>query len=129
MDDIVVIILMLIVAVIGIVGQSKKRKAAIQQPKTGKPSQNIWDLLESQMAPEPQMVEPEPDFEPEDEIMDVVPKTPVYEFDAKNEGKRLIKKEEKESPIFAHEIRKTKKEKFPLRKAVIYSEILKRKYT
>ncbi len=128
MDDIVVIILTLLVVVIGIVGQAKKRKAISQQPKTGNPPQNIWDLLESQMTPEPQTYEPEPELEPEDEIMDVVPKTPVYEFDAKNEGKSVIK--DKTDPVISvEERRKSKKEKFPLRKAVIYSEILNRKYT
>ncbi len=127
MDDIVVIILTLLVAVIGIVGQTKKRKAASQQPKTGNSPRNIWDLLEAQMAPEPQQYEPEPEFEPEDEILDVVSKAPVYEFDVKSEGKSDIKKDTV-SEISTDEIPKSKKEKFPLRKAVIYSEILNRKY-
>lgn len=128
MDDIVVIMLALLVAVIGIVSQSKKRKVTSQQPKTGNPPQNIWDLLEAQMAPEPQKYAPEPEQEPDDEIIDTVPETPGYDFNAKNEGKSVLK-ENAESSISAEEIKKSKKEKFPLRKAVIYSEILNRKYT
>lgn len=128
MDNIVAIILILLLAVIGIVGQTNRRKTASQQPKTDKSPQNIWDLLESQMAPEPRMEEPEPEFDQEDDMVDVVPETPVYEFDAKNEGKGKVK-EDAVSKISVQENQKTRKEKFPLRKAVIYSEILKRKYT
>ena len=127
MDDIVVIILTLLVAVIGIVGQTKKqRKTVRQQPKSGKSPQNIWDLLEAQMAPEQQKYEPE--AEQDDDILDVIPDTPVYDFDANSEGKSVIK-ENAESVTSVEEIKKPKKEKFPLRKAVIYSEILNRKYT
>jgi hypothetical protein len=126
MDDIVVIILTLLVAVIGIVSQTKKRKTVNQQPGTANRPQNIWDLLETQMTPEPQKYEPEPDQD--DDILDIVPDTPVYEYDTKNEGKSIIK-EKAEPAISAEEIKKPKKEKFPLRKAVIYSEILNRKYT
>ena len=127
MDDLVVIILTLLVAVIGIIAQTKKRKVVDQQPNTGNSPQNIWNILESQMAPEPQKYEPEPEYEPEDEIVDVVPKTTFYEFDAKNEGKSAIK-ENADSKVLVNEFIKIKKEKFPLRKAIIYSEILRRKY-
>lgn len=108
MDDLVVILLTLLVAVIGIVGQSKKRKAASQRPVTGTPRQNVWDLLESQIAPESGRYEPEAEFELDDEIVDSVPKTPVYDFDPKNEGKSMMK-EQAGSSFFAEEIKKPKK--------------------
>ena len=127
MDDFVVIILTLVIAVIGIVGQTRKKKIVGQQPTTRRAPQNFWDILEAQMAPEPVEYVQEPELEPENEIVDVVPDTPVYEFDAKNEGKRTMK-EEVDSAIFVAGVKKIKKEKFPLRKAIIYSEILKRKY-
>lgn len=127
MDDLLVLILTLLVAAIGIIGQTKKRKAANQQPQTGKSPQNFWDILESQMNPEIQNVEQEPAFEVEDEPVDVVPQAREYNFEAENEGKSVLK-ENSVMETFDYEKQKSKKEKFPLRKAVIYSEILRRKY-
>lgn len=134
MDDLVIIILTLLVAGIGIIGQAKKRKTADQQPQAGKAPQNFWDMLESQIQPEQQYVEENDfidddagDFESEIDIVDVVPPAQTYTFNAKNEGKSRIK-ENTISEILEKETKKTKKEKFPLRKAVIYSEILKNKY-
>ena len=129
MDDLVVIILTLIVAVIGIIGQTKKRKTTGQPPQTqtGKSPQNFWDMLESQMDPEMQSVEMDPDFPEEDEQVDVVPETIEYKFEAINEGISEFK-EIDDQEIQVNDTSKAKKEKFPLKKAVIYSEILNRKY-
>ena len=127
MDDLVVIVLTLLVAAIGIISQTKKRQAANKQPQPGKSPQNFWDMLESQMEPEKQSYEPELEFEQEDETVDVVPKIPQYKFETENEGKSDLK--EKITPdLLADKPHKTTREKFPLKKAVIYSEILNRKY-
>ena len=127
MDDLVVIILTLLVATIGIISQSKKRQAANKQPQPGKTPQNFWDLLQSQVEAEQQHYEPELEFEQEDEPVDSVPIIPQYKFETENEGTSDIK-EKMNQEISVEEKLKSKKEKFPLKKAVIYSEILNRKY-
>ena len=127
MDDLVVIILTLLVAVIGIIGQTKKRKAAGQQPQPAKSPQNFWDMLESQLETETLVEEQDTDHEVEDERIDIVPQVPEYKFEADSEGVGRIK-ENAVSEISESEKQVSKKEKFPLRKAVIYSEILRRKY-
>ena len=112
MDDLVVIILTLAIAAIGIIGQSKRRKAASQsqQPATGKSPQSFWDILESQMEPEVQNSEPEPELELEDELIDVIPPTTGYQFKAENEGKSKVREEYTKNTSLA-EIRRTKKGK------------------
>ena len=127
MDDLVVIVLTLLVAAIGIISQTKKRQAANKQTQPEKSPQNFWDMLESQMEPEKRSYEPELEFEKEDEPVDVVPKIPQYKFETENEGKSDLK--EKITPdLLADKPHKTTREKFPLKKAVIYSEILNRKF-
>ena len=127
MDDLVVIILTLLVAVIGIIGQTKKRKAAGQQPQPAKSPQNFWDMLESQLDTEVIVEEHDTDFEVDDDRIDIVPQVQEYKFEADNEGINR-NKENTVSEISEIEKQVSKKEKFPLRKAVIYSEILRRKY-
>lgn len=128
MDDLVVIILTLLIAGAGAIGQMKKKKQTTPIPVTGqvKQPENIWDLFKEEAFP--QMLQPDPEF-----YLDEEPESIPYEneqnykFEAKNEGDTLINNEIKPEPII-NDVIKDKKEVFSLRKAVIYSEILNRKY-
>lgn len=129
MDDIIVIILTLIVALVGILNK-KKKKAEAQAPvtETSKESPDFWDMImdadEVQQENVQEYVEPEPVVE--------IPKKPKiksdYQFSSGKEGSSAVKKKMKE-------VVKTRKkamiegEEFSLRKAVIYNEILNRKYS
>lgn len=141
MDDLIVIILTLIFVVVGIFGQMKKKKAAGQaenQPEPQAESEpeepgNFWDFLDA----EPEYMEQAPVAETREQEARVQPvdKEPV----AKKKPIPEIFAENKDSSIYSsdltsdEEAEKTKKfsskDRFPLRKAVIYSEILNRKYT
>ncbi len=143
MDDLLVIILTLVFAVAGIFGQMKKKQAENREGNKAQPqpenlqeeSDNFWDFLE----PESQQNyrEQEPVAEPKQQKQPIqtvaekpVVKKPKYQFKAENEG----------TSIYAHDltsdnkpeekkVRTTSKDRFSLKKAVIYSEILNRKYT
>ena len=133
MDDLVVIILTLIVAVVGTIGQIKKKKQSkgTNNENTSSP-ENMWDLLKNEAGVSPESVNPEnseQDFETEykEEQVPYINEQ-GYVFDAKNEGGSITTdkvKAESEKKITKTHV----KEKFSLRKAVIYSEILNRKYT
>lgn len=137
MDDLIAVILTLIIAGAGALGQIKKKKqmpVATEEPKN---PENIWELFrEENLLPE---LKTEPDYTEivEDESVLYKYEQPEsipydneqdYKFEANNEGGTLISQELQSNPVTTKEISK-KKEKFPLRKAVIYSEILNRKYT
>ena len=126
MDDLVVIILTLVIAGAGVIGQMKKKKQATSVPGEQKKPENIWDLFKEgafQQAPQ---------FEPQHYIDEEPESIPYeneqgYKFEAKNEGGLILNHRVKAKPIIKEAI-KEKKEEFSLRKAVIYSEILNRKY-
>jgi hypothetical protein len=126
MDDLVVIILTLLIAGAGVIGQLKKKKHIPVDPEAQKNPENFWDLFKQETFPSV------PRDEPEYEELELEKPVPYvneqnYKFNAKNEGGALISnKIKKETP--AQEIIKKKEERFSLRKAVIYSEILNRKY-
>lgn len=137
MDDLIAVILTLIIAGAGALGQIKKKKqmpVATEEPKN---PENIWELFrEENLLPE---LKTEPDYTEivEDESVLYKYEQPEsipydneqdYKFEANNEGGTLISQELQSNPVTTKGISK-KKEKFPLRKAVIYSEILNRKYT
>jgi hypothetical protein len=126
MDDLLVIILTLIIAGVGALAQLKKKKQAAGNLEQPKQSDNFWGLLdgetESMNQPEVEYVD-KPEIEPV-----VVEDIPLHQFKAKS------KKQITAANNLAKEIKKPKlktklKEDFSLRKAVIYSEILNRKYT
>lgn len=127
MDDLIVIILTLLIAGAGAIGQLKKNKqmpVATEEPKN---TENIWDLFrEETLLPE---LNTEPEyFKVEQEESEPYENEQGYKFEANTEGGTII---EKKLNIQAakKETATKKKERFPLRKAVIYSEILNRKYT
>lgn len=135
MDDLIVIILTLIIAVVGALGQIKKKKQG--QPQNQQTDQEqepsgFWDIFEKEQEYTVDQQEEMPHQEVEVQpvtINEKVERTiPQYEFTPENEGKSIygddltMKHEQKNK----HTKRKIKD--FSLKKAVIYSEILNRKY-
>ena len=125
MDDIVVLILTLLIVVLGAIGQIKKKKPVQPNANQNNNSDSFWDLLQGK----PEMA-PEPEFIPREEPVptEITPEESEYKFVPSNEGGTNIKME------FVENLKEEKKEKvldenFSLRKAIIYSEIINRKYT
>ncbi|MBK6281908.1 MAG: hypothetical protein IPF54_03880 [Draconibacterium sp.] len=126
MDDLVVIILTLLIAGAGAIGQMKKKKQVAAIPGGQKNPENIWELFKQDAFPQTPQTEPEyyVDEQPESEPYE---NEQGYKFEPKNEGGIIINNEVKPQPTIKDSIPE-KKEVFSLRKAVIYSEILNRKY-
>jgi hypothetical protein len=130
MDDIIVIIITVIIALVGIL--NKKKKKNVSQPaavESTNESSDFWDMImdggnKAQDVNTPEYEEPEPEVE---EIKKPVVKS-RYQFSASNEGDSDIKDEIKKVVAEKKEIT-IEGEKFSLRKAVIYNEILNRKYS
>ena len=129
MDDLIVIILTLIIAGAGVIGQLRKKKQQSELPEGQKNSGDIWDLLNDGIFPEEDKNEPESvptEYVEEPESVPYVNEQ-KYNFEPENEGGGSINKTPiRKSDEVKQEIKT--KEKFSLRKAVIYSEILNRKY-
>jgi hypothetical protein len=126
MDDLVVVILTLLIAGAGAIGQMKKKKQVPVEPGEYKTPEDIWELFKGEVYPQKPYKEPVvTKFEKENSEPAV--NEQGYKFEAKNEGGLLVKKEMKVQPTVTKNAIKSKP-KFPLRKAVIYSEILNRKY-
>lgn len=127
MDDILVIILTLIVAVIGALGQRKKKTNKTQPAGAQNESSDFWDVIMGQE----EQVEMRPEMEEIQETEEPVkpdPK-PAYQFAVQNEGTSDIKEEEDKKVKVEKRRILVEGEEFSLRKAVIYHEILNRKYT
>lgn len=118
MDDLVVIILTLIIVVVGVLGQLKKKKQAMASSLQPEQSENLWDLVEE--GAEIPVQREEPDF-----IEVIKPKPLINRNDPFYKAKRKTKLK---SELAGKAKQKTMKG-FSLRKAVVYSEILNRKYT
>lgn len=136
MDDYVVIILTLIIGIIGFLGKAKKRKPVQPVSENSTPPESFWDLIQGNQNQQKENMNAE-EFEDmtyieEDESVttvqnEIADETP-YRFNKDNEGISDIPdrlEEEKEKPRLKSRLR----EDFSLRKAVIYSEILNRKYS
>jgi cell division protein FtsN len=146
MDDLLFIILTLIVTVIGALGQINKKKRSARQQNQAEGNEpeekpdNFWDFLneeaysqteqQEEHLPEEEMIEQEDPLARKMDKPEPEPKItkPEYRFTAKNEGQSIYSSEITDKAD--EEKRKTKKKirDFSLRKAVIYSEILNRKY-
>lgn len=135
MDDLLVIILTLIVAGVGALGQLKKKK----QTQTGsgankKASNSFWDLIQGETSFDEQGVQSE--FEESDlgnetglgVQEEAAKQRSHYSFDGNKKGVSEIENDYDKSTRKS-KIRSGVKKDFSLRKAVIYSEILNRKYT
>jgi len=129
MDDLIVLILTLVIGVIGVVGQIKKKKRqSADGPKEKEPG--FWDMLEEEIemetAPQPnrgRQPEAVPVVEPQEKNV-----KPKYEFTTENKGKSISSDKYAKTRKVSITKEKIRKTKFPLKKAIIYSEILNGKY-
>lgn len=130
MDDLVIIILTLIFAAAGILGQFKKKKAEEPEGLSNEADSpdNFWEFLEKESDQKEQpkyetaKVEEDiskPEKQPGMSTGSVSSKTGKASFDEND-----LTREQMQNDLY----QTTKRKKFPLRKAVIYSEILNRKY-
>jgi len=137
MDDVVVIILTIIIAVVGALSQRKKRQQmeAAKKNQGTQPRQpvDIWELLREQSTIDDpfEEIDPEPEIEIiKEKPVDTVPEPkPVYQFSSGDEGTSDMKQSSLEKPPKKRHKVLIDGEKFSLKKAVIYSEIMNRKYT
>lgn len=130
MEDYFVIILTLVIAVVGALNRKKKKKAPnVPLAEDAQSGNDLWDLImNEEQDPITEMYEEELVPEPIVEERTEPSKRQVYSFNASNEGKSVVE----ETPV----LKKTKKrktliagEEFSLKKAVIYSEVMNRKYS
>ena len=136
MDDLIVIILTLIVAAAGALGQLKKKKQV--PPAEGEESktpESLWDLLQGE--PDYQHPVEVQDFKKEkhDEYTEPLLKADnrevnesKYKYIAQNEG-QVATKVKKPMAANRKKLKPGVIKDFSLRKAVIYSEILNKKYS
>lgn len=126
MDDLVVVIVTLLIAGAGAIGQLKKKKQLPVETEEPKTPEDIWAILRGETFTQKPYSAPVFD-EIEKEESDPYINEQGYKFEAKNEGGLLVNTEIK---VHSPDVKITtkNKSKFPLRKAIIYSEILNRKY-
>ena len=127
MDDVIVLILTLIFIAAGIIGQMKKRKVEPIEQTKGEDDHNddFWETLDEEWT-EPIKRTKKP---VEMKQAEAVPSASQgeYQFKSGNKAVRTVssfakKDQPKKQP------RAGRKTRFPLREAVIYSEILNAKY-
>lgn len=123
MDDIVVLILTLIFIVAGIFGQMRKRQLPPEQPgDAAHPGAGLWQSLEYD----------EDEDEPKGVDVKVHPANEGGRLDRLHTSSGIMQRGFVRSILPATPqipvVKQVKKKLFPLKKAVIYSEILNRKY-
>ncbi len=136
MEDYLVIIITLIVAVVGVL-RRKKKKTVAQAPETGKAksSSNFWDMIMDEQGGDA-----EPVYEYEESESHHVDPEPVLQEHAvaveKSSSAFWVRDEGVSAVDTEREATQKKKrkitidgEEFSLKKAVIYSEIMNRKYS
>ncbi|MCD6354288.1 MAG: hypothetical protein J7L95_01955 [Prolixibacteraceae bacterium] len=126
MNDLVVIILTLLILVVGIVGQLKKKREPLPNPNQQSNPPDFWGMIENKMQYEPDVTKPEVKEETA-AFAEPVPKA-KYTFST-DEGKSAFENDLKKVVPKTKKTSEEEKERFSLRKAVIYSEILNRKYS
>ncbi len=126
MDDLIVIILTLAVAGIGILGQYKKKKQAAAGTNQPKQPESFWDLIKNE-ANLPAQEEVSEYYEEEDPEPVISTETPYQKINTTL--KQSARKDKFEKKSIRKKTTSKSMEGFSLRKAVIYSEILNRKYT
>ena len=127
MDDLIVIILTLAVAGIGILGQIKKKKQAAAGTNQPKQPETFWDLIKNE-ANLPTQEEVSEYYEEEDPEPVISTEIPYQKINTTNK-KLSDKKNVYETKSIRKKIKSKTMEGFSLRKAVVYSEILNKKYT
>ena len=127
MDDILVIILTLVVAAIGALGQRKKKTNKTQPAGVQNESSDFWDVIMRQEE-QPIMHQERGDVSEKEEIVEEEVK-PKYQFAVQDEGTSDLEEEEIKKRVVEKRKVLIEGEEFSLRKAVIYNEILNRKYT
>lgn len=129
MDDIIILILTLIFIVAGIFGQMKKKPETPNTEMAPPPESddNFWNLLED----DEKFTEPERqvNVEAEPPAREVAPSPPQYKFKTDKEAPTVQQKNKNKTETKTRLKKPTKKKAFSLKEAVIYSEILNRKYT
>jgi hypothetical protein len=127
MDDLILIILTLVFAGIGAFGQMKKKKRLIAEPESNNDAKDdIWGLFEKVTGFENYREDPYGNTEVAVKEPGPAVNEQNYSFKATDEGGSII---EKESQIQKRVVRKNAiRENFSLKQAVIYNEILNRKY-
>ena len=127
MDDLLIIILTLVFAGIGTFGQMKKKKKFVPEPESNNNKQDdIWGLFEKVTGFENYREDPYGNTEVTVKEPGPAVNEQNYSFKATDEGGSVI---EKESQVQKSIVRKnTIRENFSLKQAVIYNEILNRKY-
>jgi hypothetical protein len=126
MDDLVVIIMTIVIVGIGALGQLKKKKQAIANSLQPDQTEDVWDLVdEGTEFP----VQKEPDFVKVKKPQPVIKnKDSLYNIKEEERRKAKLRDELAGKSLKIKAKQKALKD-FSLRKAVIYSEILNRKYT
>ncbi len=136
MDDSIVIILTLIIAGIGFFGKLKKKKPVQAGSQNSTPPETFWDLIQEDQNLQTSTTNPElfdemeyaEENEPVTEPQQTTATPSTYQFTQEDEGASDIPenlKQEVKKPQLKSKLR----ENFSLREAVIYSEILNRKYS
>ena len=125
MDDLIVIILTLIIAVVGVLGQIKKKKQIPADTESDETKENIWDIIQNEINKPIQTTGAEM-MEDRAVIESEQVEHQAYQFKTKSENISTVQKESEETISIKSD--EPVKEKFPLKKAVIYSEILNAKY-
>ncbi len=136
MDDSIVIILTLIIAGVGLFGKLKKKKPVQSGSQNSTPSETFWDLIQGNQNLQTSTTNPElfdemeyaEENEPVTEPQQKTVTSPTSQFTQENKGAYDIPdnlKQEVKNPQLKSKLR----ENFSLREAVIYSEILNRKYS
>ncbi len=127
MDDLVAIILTLVFVAIGAFGQMKKKKTLAAEPESNNDAKDdIWGLFEKVTGFENYRKDPYGSTEIVAKKSAPAVNEQNYSFKATDEGGSII---EKESQTEKRVVRKNAiRENFSLKQAVIYNEILNRKY-
>ena len=127
MDDIIVIILTLIFIVAGIFGQMKKRQTAAQpEPESQPKEDDFWELLKDEWD---ETVKPEVKTQITGEkVQKASTQQKEYQIKSEHESERIIKDSSFNNIRNFDRQKERKKKRFSLKEAVIYSEILNRKY-
>ncbi len=127
MDDLIVIILTLAVAGIGILGQIKKKKQAATGSNQPKQPETFWDLIKNETNFPVQ--EEENEYYEEENPEPVISSEAPYQKVSTTLKQSSARKDNFTKKSIRKKIKSKTMEEFSLRKAVVYSEILNRKYT